>query len=157
MKKINLILLVLMAFLQSCNDDKCNDILCFTPPESFLFEIVDKTSGENLFTNGTYDSGDISITDALNNNEPVEFTFKSDNDRNLIEIGSIGWETEIVNLKIDISDDHIFDLYVDAERKMGDCCDYTEYKEITIGEAEFEFDAQTGIYKILVETEAKIL
>ena len=151
MKKISLILLVLMAILQSCNDDACKDVLCFTPPESFLFEIVDKTSGENLFTNGTYDPGDISITDALNNNNPVEFTFISENDRNLIHIGSIGWETEIVNLKIDISDDHIFDFYVDAERKMGDCCDYTEYKEITIGEAEFELDNQTGIYKILVE------
>ena len=150
MKKINLLLVLLVSIFQSCKDDDCNE-LCFTPPESFQFEIVDKTSGENLFTNGTYDAGNLTITNTLNNNEPVEFTFISENNINLIQIGSIGWETEIVNLKIDVSDSRIFDFYVDAERKMGDCCSYTEYNEITIGESEFELGAQTGIYKILVE------
>jgi hypothetical protein len=56
----------------------------------------------------------------LNNNESVEFSFISENNFNLIQIGSIGWETEIVNLKIDISDNHIFNFYVDAER-IDDC------------------------------------
>lgn len=74
-----------------------------TPPQSFTFEIIDKTSGENLFTNGTYEPATISIIDVLDNNNPVEFTFISENDINLIEIGSIGWETETVNLKFDIS------------------------------------------------------
>ncbi|OBQ46125.1 hypothetical protein JJL45_11670 [Tamlana sp. s12] len=149
MKKINLILILFTLIFQSCNNDDCGE--CFTPPQSFQFEIVDKTSGENLFTNGTYDSGNIEITDNLNDNEPIEFTFISENNINLIQIGSIGWETEIVNLKIDISDNHIFDFYVDAERKMGECCSYTEYNEITIGESEFELDSENGIYKILVE------
>ena len=149
MKKINLILILFTLIFQSCNNDDCGE--CFTPPQSFQFEIVDKNSGENLFTNGTYDSGNIEITDNLNDNEPIEFTFISENNINLIQIGSIGWETEIVNLKIDISDNHIFDFYVDAERKMGECCSYTEYNEITIGESEFELDSENGIYKILVE------
>lgn len=155
MKKTNLVLLILITILQSCNDDTCNDELCFTPPESFLFEIVDKTSGENVFTNGTYDPGDISITDALNNNDPVEFTFISENNMNLIQIGPIGWETEIVNLKIDIAEDHIFNLYVDAERKMEACCNFTEYNEITVGDSEFRIDSETGIYKIFTSTDAE--
>ncbi|WNH12788.1 hypothetical protein [Thalassobellus suaedae] len=79
MKKINLLLIALIIILQSCNND-CNK-LCFTPPSSFQFEVVDKTSGENLFRNGTYESGDIKITDNLNNNEPVEFTFISENNK----------------------------------------------------------------------------
>lgn len=149
MKKLNLILILFTVIFQSCNSNDCGE--CFTPPQSFQFEIVDKTSGENLFTNGTYETGNIEITDNLNNNESVEFTFISENNINLIQINSIGWETEIVNLKIDISDNHIFDFYVDAERKKRDCCDYTEYNEITIGESEFELDSQTGLYKILVE------
>lgn len=151
MKKINLILILLTIIFQSCNkeDEDCRE--CFTPPRSFTFDIVDKTSGENLFTNGTYESGNIEITDMLNNNEPVEFTFISQNNINLIQIGSIGWETEIVNLKINISGNHIFNFYVDAERKMEDCCSYTEYHELTIGESEFELDTQSEIYKILVE------
>lgn len=155
MKKINCVLLILIATLESCSDDTCNDQLCFTPPKSFLFEIVDKTSGENLFTNGTYEPGDISITNITNDNDPVEFTFISENDIDLIQIGPIGWETEIVNLKIDISDDHIFTFYVDAERKMEACCAYTEYHETTIEESEFEIDSETGIYKIFTSTDAE--
>jgi hypothetical protein len=151
MRKINLILMLLTIVLQSCDKDgNCNE-LCFSPPESFHFEIVDKTSGENLFTNGTYVAGDIKITNTLDNNAPVEFKFISENNINLIQIGSIGWKTEIVNLKFDISDNHIFDFYVDAERKTEDCCAHTEYNEITVRESEFELNTQTGIYKILVE------
>lgn len=149
MKKIYLILTLFTLTFQSCDNDDCGE--CFTPPQSFLFEIVEKTSGENLFTNGTYESGNIEITDYLNNNEPIEFTFISENNINLILISSIGWETEIVNLKIDISNNHIFDFYVDAERKVEECCSYTEYNEITVRESEFELDSQNGIYKILVE------
>jgi hypothetical protein len=149
MKKINLILILFTLIFQSCSNNDCGE--CFTPPESFLFEIADKISGENLFTNGTYKSGDISITDTFNNNESVEFTFISENDINLIQINSIGWQTEIVNLNISISDNHIFDFYVDTERKTGECCSYTEYNEITITDSEFELDSQSGLYKILVE------
>ncbi len=149
MKSINLILLVLILLFQGCKND-CAE-LCFTPAQAFLFELVDKTSGENVFTNGSYTSRDIAIRNVLNNNSPVEFTFISENDINLIQIGSIGWKTEIVNLKIDLADSHIFNFYVDAERSTGDCCSHTEYKEIAVTGSEFELDSQTGIYKILVE------
>lgn len=37
------------------------------------------------------------------------------------------------------------------KRKTEDCCSFTEYNEISITDSEFEFDNQTGIYKILVE------
>lgn len=149
MKKIILILVLFTIISQSCgNDDDCRD--CFTPPQSFIFEIIDKTTGENLFTNETYEAEQIQITNTLNDS-PVEFTFISENDVNLIQIDAIGWQTEIVNLKIDILDNHIFNFYVDAERKMVNCCNSTEYNEITIGGSEFELNAQTGIYKILVE------
>lgn len=138
-----------MIALSGCDINDCNEN-CFTPPQSFLFEIVDKISGENLFTNGTYEPEQIEITNTITNAR-AEFTFVSEDSINLIYIGSIGWETEIVNLRITIADNHIFDLYVDAERKKGGCCDHTEYNKIEIKDAEFEFDSQTGIYKILVE------
>jgi len=149
MKKLNLILILFTIIFKSCSNKDCDE--CFTPPQSFQFEIVNKISGENLFTNGTYQSENIEITNNLNNNEPIEFTFISENNSNLIEISSIGWKTGMTDLKINISGNHIFVFYVDAERKMGDCCSYTEYNEITIRKSEFELDSQNGIYKILVE------
>ena len=149
MKNFYLLLVCVTLIFQSCKSDDCGD--CFTPPNSFIFEIVDKASGENVFTNGTYVAGDIKITDRLNDNERIEFMFISEDNINQIQIGSIGWDTEIVNLKVSISGHEIFNLYVDAERKMGECCSYTEYNAITIIDAEFELDAETGIYKILVD------
>lgn len=150
MKKFNLLLILFAITFQGCkDDDKCNQ-LCFTPPQTFEFEIVDKASGENLFTNGTYDPDDISITDKLNNNEPIAFSFISEDNINLLQIGSIGWKTETVNLKIDIADNHIFNFYVEAER-IENCCSHTEYNEINLTDSEFELDGQTGIYRILVE------
>ena len=148
MKRISLALMLFVVILQSCNNDDCGE--CTTPPESFRFELVDKTSGENLFTNGTFDPAQIQITNTLDNSS-AGFSFISENDINIIQINSIGWETEIVNLKVDISDTHVFDLYVDAERKLEDCCSFTTYNEITIGKAEFELDTQAGVYQILVE------
>ena len=150
MRNIKFLLILVVFNLLGCNDEECNES-CFTPPNNFAFEIIDKTSGENLFTNETYNPADISITDALNNNESVAFNFISENNLNLIQVGSIGWETEIVDLKFEIADDRIFNLYIDAERLDGDCCSFTRYNEITISEAEYELDSQTGVYKILVE------
>lgn len=69
----------------------------------------------------------------------------------MIRIGSIGWKTEIVNLKIDLSDNHIFSFYVNTERKNGDCCEYNKYNENSVTNSEFELDSQTGIYKIIKE------
>ncbi|WGH76149.1 hypothetical protein P8625_02990 [Tenacibaculum tangerinum] len=150
MKKNSLLLVLFIILFQGCKqDDECNQS-CFTPPEAFYFEIVDKESGENLFTNGTFDANDIKITDTLNDNDSVEFSFISENNINLIQIGSIGWKTEIVNLRIYISENPIFNFYIDAER-IEDCCSHTDYNEITLTDSEFELDSQTGIYKILVE------
>lgn len=149
MKRINLLLFTLIIILQSCNNDDNCDQDCFTPPNTFLFEVVDKTSGENLFTNKTYNPEDIIITDSLNDNQSVAYTFISEDNLNLIQIGSIGWETEIVNLNINISEDHIFDLYVDVERKSENCCSFSQYNEVRVSNS--ELDTQTRIYKILVE------
>lgn len=149
MKKIGLLLVLFTLLFQNCNHDDCG--ACFTPAQSFSFEILDKVSGENLFTNGTYDAVNIKITDNLNNNEPIGFKFIAENNINLIDISSIGWKTEIVDLNISISNTSIFDFYVDAERKTDDCCSYTEYNAITVSNSEFELDTTTGIYKILVE------
>lgn len=149
MRILKLKLVLFLIIFQSCNNDNCGE--CFTPPQSFSFEIVDKISGENLFTNGTFNSNEITITDNLNNDEPIDFSFISENDINIIHINSIGWETETVNLKIRIADNHIFDFYVDAERKIEDCCSYTNYNEIMVLNFEFELNTETGTYVIFTE------
>ncbi len=138
-----------MICFQSClDDDECG--ACFTPPAPFIFEIVNKATGENLFNNGTYNSSDIKIVN-LADDSIVEHNFIDENNFDLIQINKIGWQTEIINYSLKIGVENIFNLYVDAKRLNENCCSFTRYNEIRIENSEYEFNTNTGIYKILVE------
>ena len=87
----------------------------------------------------------------LPSDHPVEFTFIKENNINLIEINTVGWQTELVNYRVNIDSNTIFDLDDDAERLSENCCSYTRYNEIEISNAEFRLTTETGIYTSLVE------
>lgn len=144
-----LFLLGIMIFILGCKND-CDDVACFTPPTPFLFEIIDNTTGENLFTNGTYQVNEIEVVDLIDDSN-VGFDFIDEDNIDLIRINSVGWQTETVNILVRIADENIFNLVVDAELVSENCCSYTNYNEIEIENAEFQLDSETGIYKILVE------
>ncbi len=102
---IKFLALFFLIFTQSC--DECEDTSCFSPPSSFEFELVDKLTGENLFTNGTFDANDIKIIN-LDNQSNVEFIFIDENDYNIIGVNTIGWNTDIVNYSTQISTTSVF-------------------------------------------------
>ena len=141
------LLLISFIIFQSCQED-CGE--CFTPPNLFRFEIVDKASGENVFTNETYSFSDIEVENLLEGNEAT-FTFIDENNINIIRFQDIGWETEEVKYALQLDGVEIFTLYVDAVAKSEDCCTFTEYREVMLEGAEFELDPNTEIYKILLE------
>jgi len=149
-KKLILTAVLILLGMQACVDKDCEDLLCFTPPMPFAFELVDKESGENLFTNGSYDSDDIEVLN-VNDNSRREFKFISENEFNIIQIGSIGWENEIAEVVLKVGDVTILNLYVDSERVSENCCNFTKYNEIRIDNAEYELDQQSGIYTILID------
>jgi hypothetical protein len=139
----------ILVILFGCTNGS-EHISCFTPPGSFSFQITDKKSGENLFTNGTYAPSQIIITD-LYTDKIVAFKFIDENKYNAIVINNIGWKTEKINYSIAIKEKNIFELYVDASRLNKNNCSYTNYNEVKIKNIEFELDRSTGVYKILVE------
>ncbi len=69
--RLGFFLIVITASLMSCND-KCNEGNLATPA-SFFVEIVDETSGENVFENETYTSQQITIQDIDEVAIPYEF------------------------------------------------------------------------------------
>lgn len=142
-----LLLIAGIIFLEACNNEGCGE--CFTPPAPFIFEIVDKTSGENVFTNGTYESNQVEVVNVKNGSK-VKYTFIDKDSSNLVQVNSIGWKTENVTFSFKIDQKEVFTLQVDAERKNEDCCAFTEYSEIQIGQAEFEQNPATGIYLIRI-------
>ena len=72
MKKIiGLFLIIITVSLVSCND-KCDEGNQPTPA-SFFVEIIDETSGENVFENETYTAQQITIQDLDEATIPFEF------------------------------------------------------------------------------------
>jgi len=141
--------LITLLMVQGCNNNDCEGLDCFTQPTAFVFEIVDQQTGENLFTNGTYTPGQIEVLNSADNSKR-DFSFIADNDRNLISIGSIGWETEIADVVLKIDGEDILNLYVDTERVTENCCNFSKYNKISIENAVYDFDKQTFIYTIYV-------
>ncbi|WP_424494595.1 hypothetical protein [Salinimicrobium sp. GXAS 041] len=140
----------MFLLLQSCaTDQECEDLSCTTPPVSFIFELVDSATGENLFTNGTYTPSQIEINN-LNDDDNIAYTFIDENEVNLIQIASIGWESGVTNIALELDSERMVTLYVDAERVTDDCCNFTRYNEVRI-ETEFGLDEQDGVYRILVD------
>lgn len=145
--KLATFLLVLLAF--GCQKNDCKDIDCFTPPGSFTFRLIGISSGEDLFANGTLDSTAITVVNTYDEAN-FEYNFDSYDDQCYLTIYSVGWQTEIVNLEVRSGGDLLFTFYVDAERKTGNCCSYTQYNEVRIDDAEFEYDTADYLYKILI-------
>ena len=77
---LGLFLIVITASLVGCSD-KCDEGNQATPA-SFFVEIVDETSGENVFENETYTSQQITIQDIDEVAIPYEFIESS----NIIQI-----------------------------------------------------------------------
>lgn len=82
--KVKSIVLLLVTVLLNVNcANNCSENAA--PPQASVFiELVDATSGENLFTNLTYTEGDIVVKDL--DDKDVDFSFVTKDDLNLIQI-----------------------------------------------------------------------
>ncbi|MBU2945417.1 hypothetical protein [Zobellia uliginosa] len=147
MKKL-ILSLVLLVSIASCDD--CGDIACVTSPPVFYLELIDKVSGENLLTNGTYSENDISITNLEEQGKEVEFVFEEEDGVNLIYLYP-GSEPGSVAYNLTIGSESIFNLFATLEIRKSDCCNTTVTTEFSIENAEYERDENTGNYKIFVD------
>lgn len=149
-KIVRLVFIIALTIsFSGCVPENCNQD-CFTPPAGFYFELVDKNSSENLFTNGTFQPNDISVVNVLDNSN-VNFSFEDEDNRNIISIYSLGWQTEKVEVLLMIKEREILKLYVDVERVSENCCSFSRYNEIRITNAQYQLDSQKDIYTIFIE------
>ena len=144
-----LIILLSVISLGGCSSsDDCG--ACFTPPASFVFDLIDKESGQNIFRSESYTPEQVTVWN-LTEDKKEPFWFIVEDQLYWISIQTIGWETEKVDYEIRLDGEVIADLYVDAERKTVDCCTFTKYNEVRLENAEYEYDDSLGIYKIFLD------
>ena len=148
MKK-HVILLIVVFTIFSCKINECEDIACFTPPPNFAFELVDKTTGENLFTNGTLKDTDIEVLDE--NEEKVTFKFISENNINIIDLPEIGWNLDLHTYTITVGPTVEFRLELEMEEKHENCCTFFKVITFNISNYTYEQSSTTGVYSIKID------
>jgi len=147
MKKISLALILLISIF-SCENKNCEDIACFTPPPNFILELVDKTSGENLFTNETLNSNDIKIVDEGGKN--VTYYFITTENLNLINLNEIGWNLGFNTYTISVGNNVTFNLELDMEEKHENCCTFFQVNLFNITNYNYEKLNTSDVYKIQI-------
>lgn len=147
MRKFKL-LIVFFAVL-GCKINECEDIACFTPPPNFAFELVSKTTGENLFTNGTLNSNDIKVVDEDNN--AISYDFISENNYNILTLNEIGWDLDPHTYTISVGTSVEFTLELDMEEKHENCCTFFKTEKFQISGYSYEQSNTTDIYTIKID------
>ena len=145
MKKHLLIFIAILA-LMSCDTRDCDDMTCFTPPPVFLFKIVDKASGENLYTNGTLNSDDIKVTDE--NGKQLQYTFITENNVNLLQANEFGWDSNISTYHIYPDNDIKIDIALQSKMKNENCCSFYEISEFSVVNYNYSIENSTGIITV---------
>ncbi|WP_291144779.1 hypothetical protein [Flavobacterium sp. UBA7680] len=143
------IVLFLLITTFGCSGEASN---CTSPPVSLVFEFVDKDSGENLFTNGTFDAKQgVTVTD-LDTKKIIQTSYLNADNLNRLAINSIGFQSGNFNYSIAIQGKDIFELHVSAERLSENGCSFSRINSFEIKNADSKLDTTTGAYKILINT-----
>lgn len=144
------ILFIFLPFLVfGCKNNNCEDIACFTPPPNFMFELVDKTTGVNLFSNETLDSSTIKILDE--NSKKTSFNFISENDLNLISLSEIGWNLDLKTYTVTVESDVEFSITLKMEEKHENCCTFFKILQFNISKYEYKQSNTSEIYTIKID------
>lgn len=143
-----LIAIFLLFTLTSCENliNKCGE--CFTPPPTFVFEIVDSASNENLYSNEYLNTGNIEVRDE--NNAIVSHAFIDENELNLIALSEIGWNTGLHQYSIILSENMYFEFELEMQSINEDCCTFFRTKSFKIENYTYEKSNLNGIIKIKI-------
>lgn len=142
MKQLSSLVFIFLCIGCNSEADVTDDL---TAPGTFAFQILNKDTGENIFSNKTYNPEKI-IVKNLDSQNVVQHHFISDNDLDIIVLENLGRESEDVNYSINVGDKSMFELHVDAILVKKD--EDFEYKNIAITNTEFKQDKTSGVYNI---------
>ena len=142
MKKFATLLLLILLVQTSCDKigKECGE--CMSPPPTFMFKFVDKDSGENLFTNKTFEIENVSVKDK--NGEEVDFEFITEDNINILNLKTVGWELSPNSYTIKLSENTSVNFELDIDEKHTECCTYYEVKAFDLKGYEYEREYDYG-------------
>lgn len=149
MKKTLWFFLTFLTFVSCIKVDNCDGILCFTPPQNFAFEMVDKISGENLYANETLDTLDIVVLNEEGKNE--KFYFISENGLNLINLQEIGWNTGLHQYNIILSESVTVQIQLNTEVVNEGCCTFYRTNSFQVLNYEYHQNDSLGFYVVKID------
>lgn len=144
-----LVYLFCATLFVSCGVNHC-DYYCDTGPLSLSFVLLDSESGENLFTNGTYHLDELQILDIENDNATVPYIFISEDDTNQLILGPFGDGINTAHYAIAINTEILFSISLKTEEISDTCCTSIALDEFNIHGADFNQNATSGIFEILI-------
>ena len=152
MKRIATYAVFYMFFLivNGCSgSDDCGDLACFTPPANFVFDLVDKETGINIFLSESYSPEQVTVWNKTEDRKEA-FGFIIEDQLYWISIQGIGWKTEKVEYEIRLDQEVIAELYVDVERVTANCCTFSNYNEIRLDTEEYKYLEGTDVFRIFL-------
>ena len=132
-----------------CN--KCKDIECFTPPDEFNFQLVDKDSGEDLVANGTFKAEEISVFsvaankehDLIESNDGTDYVFTDQ---------EIGWESgaEKSSYELRLNPTTVLPFTYESKKVNEDCCTFFELVRFEMDSVEQLFIPQQNLFQLRI-------
>jgi len=146
MKKTLLLITILVSTI-SC--DLGDDVICFTPPPQFNFDLVDATTLENLFLNDAFTVETLKVYDE--SDAEVNYELVLYNEKYILSLSEIGWELEPKTYTIELSPEVSVVFQLDMDKVTSDSCTYFEVETFEIEDYENEPDTSTGIIQVKID------
>lgn len=146
MKKI-IALIGLVVLSLSCEKDDAPCPLSSVGPPNFTVEIVDKTTNENVFTNGTYKQSQLNVT--TENSTSSDYIFISEDNMNIIGI-TPAWKSGTFTTTIKLNNQITIPIETIIIEKSTEC--YTNYyiESLKVFGYPYTYDETTGVYTIKI-------
>lgn len=148
-KIFNAILMMAIAigFFSGCDKiNKCQDIDCFTPPRTFIFNIVNQSTGKNVFASGEFSNDDVEVYDE--NNQWENHMFDNYFDTNYLILPEIGWEMERTAYTIHLGEETEINLVLDMQERHENCCTFFSIEDFGIEDYPWSEVDSTGVIRV---------
>jgi hypothetical protein len=143
MKKL-ILLIVFSALFYSC-EKPCEEASIGSP--GLRIEIVNATTNENVFTNGTYTQNQVQVTTA--NSTSQEYSFISENNLNVIAL-SPAWTEGTFTTTIKLNNVVTILIVTKIYKSSSRCFENYFIENVSVTGYSYSQDLSTGILKIKI-------